>query len=117
VSASAARIKSEIAKERERVSVTPDAKAVAALAATYSNAELGDINVSRKNAGVTIDFRSMGSVMGTRTNDDGTMSFVALDPTLLFFPLVVGTKDGKRTLTVRDSQHEFVFPNVERRMA
>jgi hypothetical protein len=28
---------------------------------------------------------------------------------LLFFPLVVGTQDGKRTLTARDGQHEFVF--------
>lgn len=34
---------------------------------------------------------------------------MALDPTLLFFPPVVGSKDGKRMLIVRDSQHEFVF--------
>ena len=109
VAASAARMKAEIAKEAERVSVTPDATAAAALAPRYVNAELGPIAVTRKGKDVRFDFRTMGSPMGTRRNDDGTTSFVALDPTLLFFPLVVGSKDGKRTLTVRDSQHEFVF--------
>ncbi|HEU0045816.1 serine hydrolase domain-containing protein [Sphingomonas sp.] len=109
VSASAKRLRAEIAKERERVSVTPDAKAVAALAPAYVNANLGRVTVTRKGDGVTFDFRTMGSPMGTRRNDDGTTSFVALDPTLLFFPLVVGSKDGKRTLIARDSQHEYVF--------
>lgn len=30
-------------------------------------------------------------------------------PTIEGVPMVVGTKDGKRTLIVRDSQHEYVF--------
>jgi CubicO group peptidase (beta-lactamase class C family) len=109
VAASAVRLKSEIAKERESIATTPDAAAVAALATTYTNADLGPIKVTRTSAGVTFDFRTMGSPMGTKKNEDGTLSFVALDPTLLFFPLVVGSKDGKRTLTARDSQHEYVF--------
>lgn len=109
VSASAVRIHSEIAKERERVSVTPDPAAVAALAPAYVNADLGQIIVAREGDRVAFQFRSFGSAMGTRRNDDGTTSFIALDPTLLFFPLVVGNIDGKRTLTIRDSQHEFVF--------
>lgn len=112
VSASAKRLHAEIAAEAARVSVKPDPKAVATLAPAYINADLGPITVTRKGDGVTFDFRTMGSPMGTRRNDDGTISFVALDPTLLFFPLVVGSKDGKRTLVARDSQHEFVF--VER---
>lgn len=110
VSASAARIHAEVLKEAERVSVTPDAAAVKALAMSYTNAELGTIRVVPSGKGVHFDFRSFGVAMGTKTNDDGTLSFVALDPTLLFFPLVVGkTPEGKRTLVVRDSQHEFVF--------
>ena len=96
-------------EERKRVAPTPDATAVAALAPAYRNADLGPVTVTRKGGGVTFDFRSIASPMGTRRNDGGTTSFVALDPTLLFFPLVVGTQDGKRTLTARDGQHEFVF--------
>ncbi len=109
MAATAKRIRAEIAEERKRVAPTPDATAVAALAPAYRNADLGPVTVTRKGGGVTFDFRSIASPMGTRRNDDGTTSFVALDPTLLFFPLVVGTQDGKRTLTARDGQHEFVF--------
>ena len=109
VAAAGQRQKAEILKEAERVSVVPDAAAVKALAGSYTNAELGTIKVARQGNGVRFDFRSFGVAMGTKKNDDGTLSFVATDPTLLFFPLVVGTKDGKRTLVARDSQHEFVF--------
>ncbi len=109
MAATAKRIRAEIAEERKRVAPTPDATAVAALAPAYRNADLGPVTVTRKGGSVTFDFRSIASPMGTRRNDDGTTSFVALDPTLLFFPLVVGTQDGKRTLTARDGQHEFVF--------
>ena len=109
VAAAAARTKAELAKERERVSTTPDPKAVAALAGAYANADLGPIKVTRSAGGVSFAFRSFASPMGTRKNDDGTLSFVALDPTLLFFPLVVGTEAGKPALIARDSQHEFKF--------
>ena len=109
VAAAGQRQKAEILKEAERVSAVPDAAAVKALAGSYTNAELGTIKVVRAGTGVRFDFRSFGVAMGTKKNDDGTLSFVATDPTLLFFPLVVGTKDGKRTLVARDSQHEFVF--------
>jgi hypothetical protein len=44
-----------------------------------------------------------------RRNDDGTLSFVALDPTFLFLLLVVGSESGKPILTIRDSQHESKF--------
>ena len=37
------------------------------------------------------------------------MSFISIDPTVDGFDFVVGTKDGKRALTVRDNQHEYVF--------
>ena len=109
VAAAATRSKAELAKERERVSAVPDAAAVKALARTYINADIGRLEVTRSGTAVNFQFESFGSPMGTRKNDDGTMSFVATDPTILFLPLVVGTKDGKRALIVRDSQHEFAF--------
>ena len=109
VAASAKRIRAEVAKERERVSLTPNATAVAALAPHYVNADLGPIKVTREGNGARFDFRTMGSPVTTRRNDDGTISFVTLEPTLLLLPFVVGTQNGKRTLTTRDGQHEFVF--------
>ena len=112
VSAAAVRMKAELAKEAELVSPTADKDAAASLASSYYNPELGPITVTRDGGRLAFAFRTMTTAVGTKKNEDGTISFVALDPTLLFFPLVVGTKDGKRTLTARDSQHEFVF--VER---
>lgn len=108
VSAAAKRIQAEIAKERELVSRVPDPEASAKLAASYVNPDLG-IKVTRNGSDVRFDFRTLGSPLGAKKNDDGTISFVGLDPTILFYPLVVGTKDWKRALTARDSQHEFVF--------
>ncbi|MBN2971310.1 beta-lactamase family protein [Roseomonas aeriglobus] len=109
VASIAKRWDAEIAAERKLVSVTPDAVAAAALAPRYSNPELGPLTVTRRGDTVRFDFRSIGTPMGTKRNADGTISFIGLDPNNLFFPMVVGIKDGKRTLTVRDSQHEFVF--------
>lgn len=112
VAASAKRIKAELATERARVSQVPDAQAAAALAPAYYNAELGPITVTRRSTGVQFAFRTLTTPMGTRHNDDGTISFVVLDPTLLFMPFTVRTQGGRRALLLRDGQHEFAF--VER---
>jgi CubicO group peptidase (beta-lactamase class C family) len=110
VAAAAARIKAELAAERAKVAIPADPTAVAALAPAYANPELGRIAVTRKPGELPrFQFASFGAPMATRRNDDGTISFVSLEPTTLGFPLVVGTDGGRRTLIVRDSQHEYKF--------
>ena len=49
------------------------------------------------------------SAVASRKNDDGTTSFVSIDPTVDGFNFVVGARDGKRALIMRDGQHEYVF--------
>ena len=49
------------------------------------------------------------SAVASRKNDDGTISFITIDPTLDGFEFVVADKDGKRRLITRDAQHEYVF--------
>lgn len=109
VAAAAKRNATQMAEEASHIAQVPDAAAVAALAPSYSNPDLGTLKVTTSGTGVTFAFRTLSTPMGTRKNDDGTISFVALDPTLLFFPLVVGERDGKKVLIARDSQHEFAF--------
>jgi hypothetical protein len=109
VSVAAAQNQAELAVERARVSVVSDPAAVAALAPEYANPDLGRLKVTRDGKGVTFEFRTLSSAMGTRKNDDGTLSFVSIDPTLLFFPLVVSSEGGKPALVVRDGQHEYKF--------
>lgn len=50
--------------------------------------------------------------MGSRSNADGTTSFISSTPGMIGLEMVVGSKDSKRTLVVRDSQHEYVFSEV-----
>ena len=112
VAQAARRNAAELATERARVSVVPDAKAVAALAARYTSPDLGPLTVTRHGKGVTFAFRSLSTAMGTRKNDDGTISFVSIDPTLLYFPLVVSQEGGQPILRLIDSQHEYKFTAV-----
>jgi CubicO group peptidase (beta-lactamase class C family) len=109
VAASGKRLKAELAKERERVSVVPDASEVKKLAPHYSSPDLGELAVTRSGTGASFAFRTFSSPVGTRKNDDGTVSFVLLDPTFLFSPFVVGTEGNRPALIVRDSQHDFKF--------
>ncbi|MDQ2898539.1 MAG: hypothetical protein M3Y07_01915 [Acidobacteriota bacterium] len=57
----------------------------------------------------TFDFGEWKSAVASRKNDDGTVSFITIDPTNLGFEFVVGERAGKRVLVIRDGQHEYVF--------
>jgi hypothetical protein len=46
--------------------------------------------------------------MGSRKNPDGTVSFITTEPGMNGYEFVVGS-GGKRTLIVRDAQHEYAF--------
>jgi hypothetical protein len=49
------------------------------------------------------------STVASRKNDDGTISFITIDPTLDGFEFVVGERAGKKVLVIRDGQHEYTF--------
>ncbi len=112
VAAQAARHKAELAKERERLVVPASPDQVARLAKKYMSKELGEIDVVSKNGATVFDFGEWKSSVASRRNDDGTISFITIDPTNDGFEFVVGERAGKRTLTIRDGQHEYVFTEV-----
>ena len=62
-----------------------------------------------KGGSVAFDVGGWRSQVASRKNDDGTVSFITIDPTIRGFEFVAGSRDGKRTLTLRDAQHEYVF--------
>ena len=105
----AAQRKADRAKWRERLVIPPAANDTSKLAAAYQNEALGRFRVRTQDDATVFDFGPWHSAVASRPNDDGTTSFVSIDPTVDGFNFVVGTKDGKRALTVRDSQHEYVF--------
>lgn len=109
VTAQAKRFKDSIAAERKRLTAPADAAASGLLGARYRSAELGDIIVSRKGAATWFDFGSWKSEVASRSNDDGTTSFVTISPGEDGFEFVVADKDGARSLVMRDAQHEYAF--------
>jgi hypothetical protein len=54
------------------------------------------------------DFGEWKSEVGSRKNPDGTISFITTAPGVDGSEFVVGSST-KRTLTMRDAQHEYVF--------
>jgi hypothetical protein len=82
---------------------------VAHLAKSYSSKELGELDVLQKDGMTTFDFGEWKSTVASRKNDDGSISFITIDPTNRGFEFVVGERGGKRVLILRDGQHEYVF--------
>jgi hypothetical protein len=109
VTAQATRYKAQLAKQRERLVVPAAPDLVTKLAEKYRSKELGEIDVRNEKEQTVFDFGEWKSVVASRKNDDGSISFITIDPTVDGFEFVVGEKAGKRTLTIRDGQHEYIF--------
>ncbi len=101
--------RAQIDKERERLTMPPEPALATALGGAYVSPELGRIKVSRVGADVTFDFGEWRSKVASRKNDDGTITFMTLDPGVIGFEFVVADRAGKRALTLRDGQHEYVY--------
>lgn len=99
----------ELAAERKLLTIPADTNESAKLAKRYTNASLGEITISTSGAATVFDFSgNWKSEVGSRKNPDGTISFITTVPGAMGFEFVVGS-GAKRTLTIRDAQHEYVF--------
>jgi len=107
--ASVTQIKASRAKERERLVIPADPASGDKLSAHYTNASLGDIDVKRRGKDLVFDFGEWASPVASRKNDDGTISFITIEPSAIGFEFVVSEREGKPVLVIRDAQHEYVF--------
>jgi CubicO group peptidase (beta-lactamase class C family) len=99
---------SAMAADRKLLTIPADAKESRKLAKHYSNASLGDIDVSTSGPSTIFDFGEWKSEVASRKNPDGTISFITIVPGLIGSEFVVGS-GPKRNLIIRDAQHEYVF--------
>ncbi|WP_224248127.1 serine hydrolase domain-containing protein [Hyalangium gracile] len=109
VRAAAQQLRALVKASRERVTVPPDAAAVKELAAHYRNDALGTLTVRTQGTRTVFDLGEWKSAMGSRRNEDGTLSFSTIEPGLEGLEFVVSSQGGKRQLITRDAQHEYVF--------
>lgn len=99
----------QVEADRKLLTVPADPAESAKLAKHYKNDALGEIAVTQGKGATTFDFTEWKSEVATRKNPDGTTSFVTTRPGVGGFEFVVGPAGPKRTLVVRDAQHEYVF--------
>jgi CubicO group peptidase (beta-lactamase class C family) len=98
----------ELAAERKLLTVPADANETGKLAPRYANPALGELAVTRAGTATVFDFGEWKSEVGSRKNPDGSISYMTTVPGFTGVELVVGT-GAKRTLVLRDAQHEYVF--------
>lgn len=101
--------KAEAAKMRELLTLPVPAEAVKPLAALYASPELGHIKVSKKGSQVRFTFDHWNSEVALRKNEDGTQSYITIDPGIGGIEFVRDDKASKPTLILRDAQHEYRF--------
>jgi hypothetical protein len=107
--AAAAQRKAAIATQRERLVVPANPAAAAKLAPRYVNPALGELVVARDGSSTVFDAGEWHSTVASRVNDDGTLSFITIDPTIDGLEFVVADEAGQRRLITRDAQHEYLF--------
>lgn len=112
IDAGVKRMKAEIAVERKRLTVPADPAAVAKLAQSYRNPNVGSILVERSGKTVSFNFGAWQSEVASRKNDDGSLSFVTISPGSEGFEFVVAGTPDSRKLVLRDGQHEYVYDEV-----
>jgi CubicO group peptidase (beta-lactamase class C family) len=110
ITAAATRIKAQAKAKRERLTYPGDAAVLGNLAGHYSDPSVGQITVSEKDGQKWIKAGFVEGPIATRKNADGTLSILSAGPGNIGVDALVGTKDGKRTLTINDGQQtQYVY--------
>jgi CubicO group peptidase (beta-lactamase class C family) len=103
----------ELAADRKLLKLLADPTVTAALASRYTNPQIGGVTVQKSVGDLRFDFGEWASEMASRANPDGSTSVMTTAPGMIGFEFLPGRKDGKRTLTLRDAQHEYVMVEAE----
>lgn len=109
IAAAAARLEKQAEAKRASLTVPGDPGVLAGLASYYVHPEIGSIRITRQGDTLAMKAGFVEGPIATRENADGSVSVVTAGPGLVPVEAVVGKQDGRRTLTVRDNQHEYVY--------
>ncbi len=113
IEAAAAQFDAHSEARREGLDIPGDLEVLNSLAADYESPGIGTMTVFEQDGRTWIEAGSIKAPLATRENPDGTVSIVSVGPGVISLEAEVGTSDGAKTLTVRDSQHEYVYTEVQ----
>ncbi|AZU03636.1 beta-lactamase [Glycocaulis alkaliphilus] len=94
---------------RATLTVPGDPAILEALAAQYHNPETGYITIRDVDGETWLRAGAIEGPVATRRNADGTVSLATVGAGAIGLEAVIGDEDGVATLTIRDSQHEYVY--------
>jgi CubicO group peptidase (beta-lactamase class C family) len=109
VASAAVRLQAQARARRERLTIPGDPAVLQTLAARYRSPDGSSVQISDRSGVKWIKAGFVEGPLATRKNPDGSVSLVSAAPGLVGVEALVGNKDGARTLTIRDSQHEYVY--------
>jgi CubicO group peptidase (beta-lactamase class C family) len=113
VASAVTRLKAQAKARRARLTLPGDPGVLGSLAADYRDKELGNTITIRDRGGakwITAGF--IEGPLATRKNADGSVSIVSIAPGAIGVDALVGKSNGMRTLTIHDSQHDYVYTEV-----
>jgi hypothetical protein len=94
---------------RKTLTEPADPAAAQALAARYTNADLGDLVVRPEGGKTVFDFGGWSSEVASRKNEDGSVTFVTITPGADGYELdVAAGPEGKR-LIIREAPRVYAF--------
>lgn len=104
----------EAKKTRELLTLPIPKTALSQLGHGYVSPELGPVKVQQKGGKLRLQFEHWNSEVALRKAEDGTLSFVTIDPGIGGIEFVVGQPaagagKGSAPLILRDAQHEYQF--------
>src|SRR3546814_12863573 len=98
----------QAAARREGLIFPGDPAVLAKLARHYRDPEVGQISVGEQGGQKWIKAGFVEGPIATRANPDGSVSIVSVGPGNSGVEALVGTADGKRTLTINHGQpHQY----------
>jgi hypothetical protein len=103
--------RAEVSTDHSGLTFPPDPVATSKLTRNYKSSERGGL---RSGAGDTVfDFSRWRSKVASRSNGDGTTTFVTIDPTVVGFEFKSSMADSSAKLVTRDAQHENSYVGQE----
>ncbi|HEY2751291.1 serine hydrolase domain-containing protein [Phenylobacterium sp.] len=113
VASAAARQKVQAKARRAKLTLPGDPALLADLAAKYRDPELGNtITIGERNGAKWVKAGFIEGPVATRKNADGSTSLVSIAPGAIGVDALIGARNGARTLTIHDSQHDYVYTEV-----
>lgn len=112
IASAATRAKAQSAVRRAAMMVPGDPAVLARLATRYNTPEIGALTIREQGGTKWIKAGVIDAPLATRTNADGTVSLITAGPGAIGVEALVGNHKGARTLTIRDSQHEYIYTEV-----